>query len=227
MKVLIAGSSGMIGNLILENCLKSDKIEEIISLVRKPSSIKPKNKVKEVVIADFENYEQQASLFQKIDIAFFCIGVYTGQVTEDQFKKITVNYAVEFANELKRNSPNATLCMLSGAGADRTENRKTSFALYKGIAENQISELGLKFYTFRPSYIYPVTPRKEPNWMYRIIRIFYPVVRLMGRNASIKSTELAEAMFFVGVHGADKEILKNRDILRIVKLRNQTNSIAP
>lgn len=172
MKVVIAGSSGMIGSLVLDTCLKSDKIEEIITLVRKPSAIKPQNKVIEVVIADFENYGTQGSLFQNVDIAFFCIGAYTGQVKDEQFKKITVDYVVEFANQLKRNSPNATLCMLSGAGADRTEKSKTSFARYKGMAENQVSELGLKFHTFRPTYIYPVTARNEPNWMYRISRIF-------------------------------------------------------
>lgn len=213
MNVIIAGSSGMVGNLVLDNCFNSDKIEEIITLVRKPSSVKPKNKTKEVVIADFENYGTHDSIFQITDIAFFCIGVYTGQVSDEQFKKITVNYAVKFAAEMKRKSPNATLCLLSGVGADRTEKSKASFARYKGMAENQISDLGLKFHSFRPTYIYPVTARKEPNLMYRISKTLYPLIKLMGNNASIKSTELADAMFNVGVYGADKEILENKDIL--------------
>ncbi|MEO8238880.1 MAG: NAD(P)H-binding protein [Flavobacterium sp.] len=212
MKVIITGSSGMIGGLVLEKCIQSDKIKEIVSLVRKPSALKSETKVKEVVIADFENYATQGALFQNVDMAFFCIGAYTGSTTDEQFEKITVNYAVAFAKELKRNSPNATLCMLSGAGADRTEKSKTSFARYKGMAENQISKLGLKFHTFRPTYIYPVTARTEPNWMYKVSRFLYPVIQLMGNNASIKSTELAEAMFNVGLFGADKEILENKDI---------------
>lgn len=220
MKVIITGSSGMIGNLILENCLRSEKIKEIISLVRKPTDIKHSNKLKEVVITDFENYTMQGSIFQNVDIAFFCIGVYTGNAADEQFRKITVNYAVEFAKELKRNSPNATMCLLSGAGADRTEKSKTSFARYKGMAENQISALGLKFYTFRPTYIYPVTARKEPNWMYNISIALYPVIRLMGNSASIKSTELAEAMFNVGVYGADKEVLENKDIKEQLRTNN-------
>jgi uncharacterized protein YbjT (DUF2867 family) len=224
MKVIIAGSSGMIGSLVLENCLRSDKIKEIISLVRKPTNIKTHNKIKEVVIADFENYGTQSQLFKDVDSAFFCIGVYTGNVNDEQFKKITLNYAVAFAKELKKNSPNATLCMLSGAGADRTERSKTSFARYKGMAENQISELGLKFYSFRPAYIYPVIARQEPNLMYKISRTLYPLIKLFGKNASIKSTELAEAMFNVGLFGADKEILENKDIKeQLSKSENSTS----
>ena len=105
-----------------------------------------------------------------------------------------------------------SLGMLSGAGADRSEKSKTSFARYKGMAENQISAMDLKFYTFRPTYIYPVAARKEPNWMYNISRKLYPIVKLFGDSASIKSTELAEAMFNVGIYGADKEILENKEI---------------
>ena len=82
------------------------------------------------------------------------------------------------------------------------------------MAENSISSLNLNFHTFRPGYIYPVTARKEPNFMYSISRALYPVIRLLGSNASIKSTELAEAMFKVGLQGAEKEILENKDILK-------------
>ena len=212
MKVIIAGRSGMIGSLVLVNCLKSDRIKEIRSLVRKPRKINPQSKVKEIVIADFEDYATQRSLFKNVDAAFFCIGAYSSNITAEQFKKITVNYAVAFAKELKRNSPNATLCMLSSSGADRTEKSRLSMARYKGMAENQISALGLKFHTFRSTYIYPVTPRKEPNWIYRLSKILYPIIKLFGEGESIKSTELAEAMVNVGIYGANKEILDTRDI---------------
>ncbi|MEM9921979.1 MAG: NAD(P)H-binding protein [Bacteroidota bacterium] len=216
MKVIIAGSTGMVGGLILKNCIASDSIKEVIVLARKPGQKSADKKVKEVVITDFANYSDQSALFQNVDAAFFCIGVYTGQVPDDKFKIITVDYAVEFAKALKINSPNATLCLLSGAGADRTEKSRTSFARYKGMAENQISRLNLKFFTFRPGYIYPVTPRKEPSVVYQITRALYPLIKLLGSNTSIKSTELANAMFKAGLQGADKEILENRDILNLL-----------
>lgn len=213
MKVIVTGGSGMVGKLVLNNCLNSDKITEVRSLVRKPTGQKH-NKLTEIVIENFEDYSVQEALFEDISSAFFCLGVYTGQVSDDLFKKITVNYAVEFAKTLEKNSPQATLCLLSGEGADRTEKSKTSFALYKGMAENQIAQLNLKLYSFRPAYIYPVDARKEPNVGYKIMRALYPLVKLLGEKYSIKSKELANAMFNVGMNGADKQILENLDILK-------------
>ncbi len=211
-RVLIAGASGMTGSLILERCLSSSEVYEVISLARKRSS-QTHPKLKEVIVSDFRNYEEIGSMFENIDAAFFCIGVYTGQVPASKFKEITVDYAVSFAQALKKKSPNAKLCLLSGAGADRTEKSRAAFARYKGIAENRISELGLEFYAFRPGYIYPVSPRKEPNIMYKILRIAYPLMKLMGPDSSIRSTELAQGMFNVGLEGAELEILENKDIL--------------
>ena len=215
MKVIIAGSTGMIGNLVLRNCLNSDIISEVRSLVRKPTGLKHA-KLIEFVIQNFEDYMQHAHLFRDIDAAFFCIGVYTGQVSDDIFKKITVSYAVDFATDLKRESPNARICLLSGAGADRTEKSSTSFARYKGMAENQISALNMEFYAFRPAYIYPVEPRNEPNFGYKITRFLYPLIKILGKSLSIKSTELASAIFNVGINGAKNEILENSDIFNYV-----------
>lgn len=212
MRVIIAGSTGMVGNLLLDNCLASDKTSEVKSLVRKPTG-KKHPKLVEIVIRDFEDYSEQLHLFKNITVAFFCVGVYTGAVPDDEFKKITVNYAVAFATALREESPNATICLLSGAGADSTEKSKTAFARYKGMAENRISDLNLKLYSFRPAYIYPVEPRKEPNIAYKILRAVYPILKLFGKNISIKSDELARAMFNVGMNGADKKILENKDIL--------------
>ena len=53
--------------------------------------------------------------------------------------------------------------------------------------------------------------------MYRISRALYPLIRLMGPNGSIKSTELALAMFQVGLHGATSEVLENKTILKLLE----------
>ncbi|MEL7195789.1 MAG: NAD(P)H-binding protein, partial [Bacteroidota bacterium] len=81
MNVIIAGSTGMVGKLILESCVASEKIETVTTLVRKPSQTG--NKIKEVVVKDFGDYSDQETLFEGMDIGFFCIGAYTGQVSDD------------------------------------------------------------------------------------------------------------------------------------------------
>lgn len=111
----------MVGGLILKECLQSNEVTEIVNLVRRPIKSIKNSKLKNVVIEDFQTYDQKNELFENISSAYFCIGVYTGQVKNDLFKTITVDYAVNFAKLLGRNSPKAKLCLLSGAGADRTE----------------------------------------------------------------------------------------------------------
>lgn len=217
MKVIIAGSTGMIGGLILEECINSGDVAELVNVTRKPYEGKPHDKLNNVQINNFETYDEKIELFKNIDVAFFCLGAYTGKVDDKLFKQITVDYAVGFAAMLHRNSPNARLCLLSGAGADRSESSRMSFAKYKGMAENQISALGLSFYAFRPGYIYPETPRKEPNLMYVMMRWLYPILRFFGSKNSIKSTALAKAMYSVGMKGAEKEILENDDILKVAE----------
>jgi hypothetical protein len=185
----------------------------VISIVRKPGGIS-QSKLKEVIHSDFENYTDVSMYFKEIDVAYFCIGVYTGTVPDSEFKRITVDYTVHFADVLMEKSPHATLCFLSGGGADLKEKSMISFARYKGMAENYLIHKSFnRLYIFRPNYIYPVEKREEPNLFYKVYRMLYPLIRLLGKRFSIKSTELASAMFRTGLNGADKMILENQDIL--------------
>lgn len=215
-RVMITGSSGMIGSLILQHCLQSDEVREVKSIVRRSSGI-AHPKLQEIIHTDFTDFSSRASDFRNIDIAYFCIGVYTGSVPDPEFRKITVDFTVSFADVLKDQSPDATFCFLSGQGADRREKSRISFARYKGMAENYLIEKAFpQLYIFRPGYIYPVEKRKEPNFGYSVYRMLYPLLRHLGKGFSIKSTELAEAMFRTGLMGSNRITLENEDILRLL-----------
>ena len=212
-KVIIAGSSGMVGSLVMEYCLASDQVGQVVSLVRKRSNNKHPN-LTEIEVNDFSDLSSYQTHFRDVAAAFFCIGVYTGTVPDPVFKQVTVDFASAFGRALANESPQARLCLLSGMGADRTEKSRVAFSRYKGMAENQLAEMKLAgFHSFRPAYIYPVRKRQEPNFMYRVSRFLYPLVRLLGKKYSIRSEELARAMVNIGLNGADKVILENPDIL--------------
>lgn len=213
--VLITGTTGMVGGIVLQHCLQSSEINKITSFVRKPSGI-THNKLQEIVISDFMDYSGIEKTFENIDIVYFCIGVYTGAVSDDIFKEITVDYTKSFVDVLKKKSPNAMFCFLSGAGADSTEKSRVSFAKYKGMAENYLLRSLKNVYLFRPGYIYPVEKRKEPNFAYRVSRFLYPVIKLFGKNMSIKSTELGQAIFKTGLNKKGQTILENEQILQIL-----------
>ncbi len=212
-KVLLTGATGMVGGLVLQRCLESDEVSQVISLVRRPSGIQHA-KLLEIVVDDFLHLDEKAPYFEAIDVVYYCLGVYTGAVDRETFRVITVDYPETMGKLLREKNPNLRFCLLSGAGADRSERSRVMFAKDKGAIENRLSRMGFStFHAFRPGYIYPVTPREEPNFSYRLSRRLYPVLKLFGAGFSIRSTELADAMFQAGLHGSDREILENRDIL--------------
>jgi nucleoside-diphosphate-sugar epimerase len=216
-KVVITGSTGMVGSIVLLLCLDSNEVSEIIALVRKSTSIQHP-KYKEVVVTDFLDYTNQQQYFKEIDIVFYCLGAYTGSVPADEFRLINYDYPLSLSKAIHEKSPNATFCLLSGQGADRTEKSTMQFARDKGAIENALSGLHFKaFYSFRPGYIYPTKKRKEPNFFYTLSRFLYPILKLMGNNLSITDIQLAKTIFYVGLNGYSKEILENKD-MRLLQL---------
>ncbi|MEJ7740172.1 MAG: NAD(P)H-binding protein [Chitinophagaceae bacterium] len=210
--VLITGSTGMIGHLVLQKCLKHDGVQQVTSITRRKSGVSDPGLV-EILHNDFLDYAAIANSFKNQDLCFFCIGVYTGQVSREVFRRITVDYTKAFALALKENSPGATLCFLSGQGADQTEKSPIMFAMDKGIAENFLLSLGFgQTYIFRPGYIYPVTPRKEPNFSYKVMRWLYPLMKKLYPSGVITSQELVDAMVDIGMNGGGKRVYENRDI---------------
>jgi nucleoside-diphosphate-sugar epimerase len=219
--ILITGTNGMIGNLILQNCLKRHDIGKVTSITRKPLGIYHP-KLVEVIHTDFLDYSKIEHDFKNQDVCFYCIGVYTGQVPTDEFKKITVAYTEIFANALRENNETTSFCFLSGQGADSSEKSRVLFAREKGIAENIL--LKLKFistHIFRPAYIYPITPRVEPNFLYKMMRILSKPLKFIYPNFSVTSEKLAAAMVEVGMAGGGKTIYENADIRRMTTMSDK------
>ena len=140
---------------------------------------------------------------------------------DTELRKVTVDYTVEFARILRGSSPGAAFSFLSGGGADPTGGSRLAFALDKGEAEKTLLAAGFPhIYIFRPAYIYPVEPRKEPNLSYRLLRAIYPAFRVLFPNQMIPADQLGRAMVDAAVLGtveSEARILENRDIRAMVK----------
>ena len=214
--ILITGSNGMIGKLILEYCLQREDAGSITSITRKSTGIHHP-KLVELIHDDFLDYSAVAEHLKNKDICFFCLGVYTGQVAKEEFRTITVDYTRALATALKQYSPEAGFCFLSGQGADITEKSVVMFARDKGIAENILINLQFQHLAiFRPGYIYPVTPRVEPNTLYKIFRLVYRMgLGKIYPNIGVTSEQLAKVMVSVGFEGKGTMIYENRDIRKL------------
>jgi uncharacterized protein YbjT (DUF2867 family) len=177
-------------------------------------------KAREVLHSDFADCSSLSQALSGQDAAVFCLGAYTGAVSDIELRRITVDYTIEFARVLHGSSPNAAFSLLSGNGADPTGKSRAAFARYKGEAENALLAAGFpRVYIFRPAYIYPVPPRKEPNFGYRLLRAIYPAFQLPFPNLVIRADDLAHAMVDASIQGTESEtkVLENRDIRAMVK----------
>src|SRR6476620_2544990 len=215
-RVVIVGASGMVGGYALRYLLEDPAVGRVTSIGRRNLGVSHP-KLTEILHSDFADCSPLAEALTGHDAAVYCLGAYTGAVPDEELRRITVDYTVEFARVLRASSPNATFAFLSGGGADPTGRSRMAFARYKGEAENGLSAAGFpRLYILRPAYIYPVQPRREPNFSYRLLRAIYPAFRVLFPNQVIRADDLARAMVHVAVRstgGAPQLVLENRDIL--------------
>jgi uncharacterized protein YbjT (DUF2867 family) len=217
-RLVIVGASGMVGGYALRYALEDPAIGSVTAIGRRKLGISDP-KLKEVLHRDFADCSALAEVLTGKDAAVFCLGAYTGTVSDAELRTITVDYTVEFARVLRGRSPGAAFSFLSGSGADPTGRSRMAFARYKGEAENALLKTGFSHvYIFRPAYIYPVEPRKEPSVSYRLMRWVYPVFRSLFPSQVIRADDLARAMVDVIVPGsAGGPIFENRDIRTMVR----------
>ena len=217
-QLVIVGATGMVGGYALRYALDHPAVGGVTAIGRKPTGLRHP-KLKEVLHQDFADCSAIAGALSNQDAAVFCLGVYTGTVPDAELRRITVDYTVEFARVLRASSPNATFAFLSGGGADPTGKSRMAFARYKGEAENALSAAGFPgLYIFRPAYIYPVQPRREPNFSYRLLRTIYPAFRALFPNQVIRADDLARTMVDLATRGTGEGhtlVLENRDIRQL------------
>ena len=220
-RLVVVGATGMVGGYALRYALENPAVGSVLSIGRRKLGISHP-KLNEVVHRDFTDCSALFEVLSNQDAAVFCLGTYTGAVSEAELRTITVDYTIEFARVLRGSSPDASFSFLSGSGADPTGRSRIPFARYKGGAERALIAAGFPHvYLFRPAYIYPVEPRKEPNFSYRLLRSIYPVFQLLFPNQVIRADDLARVMVDVAVRGADQShgpVFENRDI-RAMALR--------
>jgi uncharacterized protein YbjT (DUF2867 family) len=214
-RLVIVGATGMVGGYALRYALGHSAVKCVMAIVRRKLDISHP-KLNEVIHQDFANCSALAKPLASQDAAVFCLGAYTGAVPDKELRTITVGYTIEFARVLHGSSPDAAFSFLSGKGADRTEKSRAAFARYKGEAENALLAAGFpRVYIFRPAYIYPVEPRREPNFGYRLLRAIYPAFRVPFPNLVIRADELGQAMVNVAIPKTEEHesrIFENHDI---------------
>ena len=201
MKVIITGSTGMVGKGVLLECLESEHVNSVLVINRESVNIQHP-KLKELIHKDFQSLDSITHELKGYDACFFCLGISSVGKKEDEYTKITYDITKSFVDALHNQSPDAVFNYVSGKG--KTEN----LVLYKGFKDA---------YAFRPGVILPVKGVKsKTGWVNIIYTIIKPLNPLLSKIKYVTTTEkVGLAMINVLQSPQNLKYLENSDINNI------------
>ena len=215
MNVVLFGATGMVGAGVLLECFADPRVTSILVVTRSPTG-RTHSKLREVLHADFFNYDTLRDDFAACDACFFCLGVTSIGMNEAQYTRVTYDLTLAAAQTMVQANPQMTFCFVSGVGTDSTERGRTMWARVKGKTENALLALGFKAaYMFRPGYIQPIGDvQSKTGWVqtaYDIARPLYPLMNRLLPNNSTTTSNLGRAMIQVAAAGYSKQVLYSSD----------------
>ena len=216
-KVIITGSTGMVGQSVLLECLDSPKIEEILVINRR-SLNKQHPKLQEVLLPDFRQIASLKEQLRGYDACFYCMGVSAVGMAEEAYYTSTYSTTEAFADILYELNPEMVFVYVSGAGTDSTGKSRIMWARVKGKTENMVFNKGFKdAYAFRPGVIIPEKGIKSSTgWYNALYFITRPLFPLMKRSKHITTTtKLGQAMINTLFFPTDEKVLENVDINKL------------
>ena len=210
MKVIITGTTGMVGEGVLLECLENPAVERVIAVGRR-SCGHTHPKLSECLVPDFRDLasvEQQLSGF---DACFYCAGVSSVGLKEPEYTAVAYDTPVQFAQALLRLNPGMVFVHVTGAHTDGTEQGKVMWARVKGKAENALARMPFKaVYNFRPSLMKPTPGQKHIKGAYKPLVFIYPLLNLFFPGITL--SHVGRAMIKCVQAGAPTTVLEVKDI---------------
>lgn len=215
LKVIITGSTGMVGKGVLLECIDSLDVESILVINRSPLDVLHP-KIKEIIHKDFFDLSSIRDQLDGYNACFFCLGVSSVGMKEAEYRRMTYDLTLGFAKVVLFLNPDMTFCYVSGAGTDSSEAGRSMWARVKGKTENDLLALGFRAaYMFRPGYIHPMRGirSKTPlyNAFYAVLKPMYPLLKRMPKYVTDNVT-IGRAMIAVARKGYTKRVLESIDI---------------
>ena len=212
LRVIVTGATGMVGEGVLHECLLHPEVEAVLVVGRKPCGVSHP-RLTELICADLSALSPADNGLSGYNACFFCAGISSIGVKEQDYFRITYTLTMNFAQTLSQLNPGMTFCYVSGAGTDSTEKGRMSWARVKGKTENDLMKLPFKAaFAYRPSFMLPTPGLKHALSFYKYIGWLYPVLRPIFPGAFITLRELGLAMIQSVLSGSNKKVLDSKEI---------------
>ena len=89
-RLVIVGASGLVGGYALRYALQHPAVDRVTAIGRRTLGISHP-KLREVLHADFADCSTLSSALSGQDAVVFCLGTYTGAVSDAELRKVTVD----------------------------------------------------------------------------------------------------------------------------------------
>jgi len=188
-KVIITGSTGMVGRGVLLECLDSDIIEKVLVINRSTIDIQHP-KLKEVILKDFSQFEPIKAELIGYDACFHCMGVSAAGMSEEKYNALTFEVTKNLADILYELNPNFIFHYVSGLGTNSSETGGAMWARVKGKTENYLLNKGFKrAIMFRPGFIVPERGIRSKTKVYQVFyTILNPFMGILKKSKNITTT---------------------------------------
>lgn len=214
IKVIVTGATGMVGEGVLFECLRNDKVAEVLIVSRRHYEMQHP-KLKELIVPDFFQMDQFAEKIKNYDGCFFCAGISSVGKKEDLFTHLTYDTTLAFAKSLLRVNANMVFTYVSGTKTDSSEKGRMMWARVKGKTENDLAKLQFKAeYNFRPGVMKPFPDQK--NWK-PVVKFLVRIVQFISPKSVLTLEEVGKAMINAVTIGYRKNVLEVKDIRQLAK----------
>jgi len=217
IKAIITGTTGMVGEGVLHEFLLHPDVESVLVINRRLCGVQHE-KLKEIIHKDFFDLSPIEEQLVGYNACYFCAGVSSMGKKEDEYKRITYDLTMNFAQTLVKLNPEMTFCYVSGVGTDSTEKGRSMWGRVKGKTENDLMKLPFKAsYMFRPGYIQPIKGLKNSYKMYKALAPFYPLWNVLFPKYVVTLEEIGQSMINAVLKGSKKRVLECSDIRNLAK----------
>jgi len=212
IKAIITGSTGMVGEGVLHECLEHSEVEKVLVINRRPCGI-VHPKLTEILHNDFFDIAPISDKLKGYNACFFCLGVTSVGKKEPDYTKLTYTLTLHMAEIMAKQNPEMTFAYISGAGTDSSEKGKMMWARVKGKTENDLMKLPFKkVFAFRPGFIQPTRGLKRTQKAYKYMGPLIPLLKFIFPNFVGSLRELGLAMINSVLIGYEKRVLEVKDI---------------
>jgi uncharacterized protein YbjT (DUF2867 family) len=221
MKIVLFGATGMVGSGSLIECLDSEEVREVLVVGRRSCGVEHE-KLSEVIVDDMFDYSAVQARFAGADACFFCLGISSAGMSEQEYHRITYELTVAAAESLAAVTDGMTFCYISGAGAYSSEEGPMMWARVRGRVENKLAEMDFDAtWIFRPGFIQPVRGVRSRTALYNAVYTvggpFTPLLSRIAPSLVTTTKRIGRALIRVARDGAAHRVLNNRDINRLAE----------